>query len=97
MASGESEKICALCQRAVNTVTWHHLVPKDEGGRYSETIAVCQPCHSTIHHLFTNKELKKTFFTIESLQAAERLQTYLQWIRNTGLERITNRNKRRRS
>ena len=96
MYSEESEKICALCQRAVSLVTWHHLVPKEEGGRYSETVPLCQPCHSTIHNLFTNKELKKTFNTIAALQASERLQTYLQWIRNTRLERISNKSKRRR-
>ncbi len=94
MYSDESGKICALCERLVSTVTWHHLVPREEGGRYSETVPLCQPCHATIHTFFTNKELKKTFHTIEALQAAERLQTYLRWIRNTRLERISNKGKK---
>lgn len=96
MRAEDNEKICALCQRKVSTVTWHHLVPKEEGGRYSETVPLCQPCHSTIHNTFTNKELKSQYHSIEILQSAERLQTYLQWIRNTRLERITNKGKRRR-
>ncbi len=95
MQHQEAEKTCALCERMVNNVTWHHLVPKEEGGRYSATVPLCQPCHSTIHNLFTNKELKKTFYTIELLQAADRLQSYLQWIRNNRVERITNKGKRR--
>lgn len=91
-----TEKICALCERKVSKVTLHHLVPKEEGGRYTETVPLCQPCHSTIHNLFSNKELKKTFHTIQALRSSERLHNYLQWIRNTRIEQITNKSKRRR-
>lgn len=92
----EIEKTCMLCERKVTRVTLHHLIPKEEGGRYLATISVCQPCHSTIHHLFTNKELKKIFHTVQALQSAERLQDYLHWIRNTRIEYINNRSKHRR-
>ncbi|MCU0354618.1 MAG: HNH endonuclease [Cytophagales bacterium] len=94
MADQPSEQTCALCQRTVSTVSKHHLVPKEEGGRYSETVPLCQPCHSTIHGTFTNKELKKTYHTIEALRAAEQLQAYLQWISRSKVERIRNRRRR---
>ncbi len=85
---------CALCERQVSRVSLHHLVPKEEGGRYGEKVPLCQPCHSTLHVLFTNKELKKQFHTIELLQKAEKLQTYLNWIRNKKLEKIATRRRK---
>jgi len=96
MSAEQPEKTCALCERAVGSVTWHHLVPKEEGGRYSQTVPLCQPCHSTIHNEFSNKELKKAFNSIAALRSAERLQTYLHWIRNSRVEYIKNKNRRKR-
>jgi hypothetical protein len=43
----------------------HHLVPKSRGGRVTETI--CSSCHDAIHRTFTNKELERTFNTVEAL------------------------------
>jgi hypothetical protein len=93
LKSTAESNTCALCERTVSQVTMHHLVPKEEGGKYSETVPLCQPCHSTLHTLFTNKELRTQFNTIAKLQSAERLQTYLHWIKSKKLERIANRRK----
>ncbi len=86
---------CALCERRVSYVTLHHLVPKEEGGRYGERVPLCQPCHVTLHSLFTNKELKQHFHSIESLRKAERLQNYLTWIRTKNIERISNKGRKK--
>ena len=88
---------CELCNREVDSVTRHHLLPKEEGGRYSETVNLCQPCHSTIHRTFTNRELAREFTSVAALQQAERLQKYLSWIRNkNNITRISNRRGRQR-
>lgn len=72
------------------SVSLHHLVPREKGGRYSETVPLCQPCHSTIHRTYSNRELALHFNTISLLQQAPGLQNYLSWIRKRPIERISN-------
>lgn len=85
------EPQCALCLRRVRQVTRHHLVPREEGGKYGPVADLCQPCHSTVHLLLPNKTLAQQYGTIEALRGAEELQKYLGWIRNNRVERIANR------
>ena len=82
---------CALCERTVQTTSRHHLVPREEGGRHGSVVALCQPCHSSVHRFVSNRELARRYPTVEALRAAEELQTYLRWIRRQRVERITNR------
>ncbi len=96
MAKKEEELICELCGREVNYLTRHHLVPREEGGRYGATAELCQPCHSTLHLTFNNRELATLYNSIPALQQAEGLQKYLKWVRNKSIERIANRRGRRR-
>ncbi len=91
MARIEEKLVCELCNREVSFVTRHHLLPKEEGGRYSDTVNLCQPCHSTVHLKFSNLELAKDFNTITALQNAERLQKYLTWIKTKNIDKIRNR------
>jgi 5-methylcytosine-specific restriction enzyme A len=87
---------CALCEREVLNLSLHHLVPREEGGRFSEKVPLCQPCHTTLHLTFTNRELARHYNTIPALQQAEPLQKYLNWIRTKKIEKISNRRGRRR-
>ncbi|MBR7718975.1 restriction endonuclease [Hymenobacter properus] len=82
---------CGLCERTVQATSRHHLVPREEGGRYGPTVDLCQPCHSSVHRFLTNRELARQYPTVEALRAAEGLQTYLSWIRKQRVECITNR------
>ena len=72
--------ICQICQREIpdDCVEKHHLVPKSRKGR--ESITVCINCGDQIHKLFTNKELEKTYNTLESLIATEKVQKWAAWI-----------------
>lgn len=45
----------------------------------NQTIAICRLCHSTIHRLFTNIELARTYNTLEALLSDERFFKYAQW------------------
>jgi 5-methylcytosine-specific restriction enzyme A len=93
----QPQQQCALCERMVGQLSLHHLVPREEGGRYSETVPLCQPCHSTIHLAYSNRELALHYNTIALLQQAPALQKYLAWIRKRPIERISNdRNQRSR-
>jgi hypothetical protein len=86
---------CGLCERLVQRTTRHHLVPREEGGRYGPTVELCQPCHSSVHRFLSNRALARQYATVEALRAAPELQTYLTWIRKQRLERIANRRARR--
>ncbi len=86
--------ICALCEREVKMLTYHHLVPKQKGGKHTETVPLCQPCHTTLHITFTNAQLATVYNNIPALQQAAALQKYLHWIKNKSLERISNRRKK---
>lgn len=90
-----SETRCGLCEREVQHTSRHHLVPREEGGRHGPTVALCQPCHSTVHLLLDNRELARRYCTIELLQGAEELQKYLHWVRRSKVERIRNRRGKR--
>ncbi|SNC67019.1 hypothetical protein SAMN06265337_1808 [Hymenobacter gelipurpurascens] len=89
-----AETVCELCERQVRHVSRHHLVPREEGGRHGPTVNLCQPCHSTVHLLLTNRELARRYATVEALRTAEEMQKYLHWIRRSRVEHISNRRKR---
>ena len=79
MADRTSERdICPLCDRDVNELTDHHLVPKSRGGRRTEPI--CPDCHRMIHVLYDNKTLAKELSTAAALVAEPRFAKYLAWI-----------------
>ncbi|HEX8330107.1 MAG TPA: HNH endonuclease [Hymenobacter sp.] len=86
---------CGLCEREVQATSRHHLVPREEGGRYGPTVDLCQPCHSSVHRFLSNRDLARRYPSVESLRQADELQTYLHWIRKQRVERISNRRGRR--
>ena len=82
---------CGLCERLVQETSRHHLVPREEGGRYGEVVDLCQPCHSSVHRFLTNRELARQYATVAALRQAEELQGYLGWIKKKKVEKIRNR------
>lgn len=96
MAKKEAQQVCELCGREVLNLSRHHLIPREEGGRYSATAELCQPCHSTLHLTFSNRELALLYNSIPALQQAEPLQKYLKWVRTKRIEKISNRRGKRR-
>jgi hypothetical protein len=50
------------------------------------TVPLCQPCHSQLHALFTEKELERDWNTIEKLNTHPAVQKYVAWVqkRNVG-------------
>lgn len=82
---------CGLCERTVQHTSRHHLVPREEGGRYGDTVNLCQPCHSSVHRFLSNRELARQYSTVAALREAAELREYLAWIRKSRVERIRNR------
>lgn len=71
---------CELCERETQTLTGHHLIPKEKGGRDYHVAYLCKTCHAQIHALFTNLELSYRFYTIEKLKKDERIIRYLSFV-----------------
>lgn len=74
---------CVICDRELgdeNTISKHHLVPKSKGGRHGETILIHNICHQKIHSLFTEKELRDNYQTVEKLRANEEMQKFKKWV-----------------
>ena len=82
-ANSVAEAPCALCGRVVPRalITLHHLLPKEEGGEAEHRLPFCKPCHKQVHAMFSNKQLAASYNSIEKLQAAPELATFLAWIR----------------
>ena len=76
---------CQLCDRAIDDLTEHHLVPRQYTRRRklptSDTVLLCRPCHKHIHTLFDNAILARELNTLAQLQAEPRLQKFVAWVR----------------
>ncbi|WP_038282766.1 hypothetical protein [Pacificimonas flava] len=73
------EDACWLCGRPLGRrVERHHPVPKSRRGR--DTVPVHPICHRTIHAIFTNAELARTFYTPAALAAHPDVSRFLRWI-----------------
>lgn len=76
------EEICPLCQREIAPPSnLHHLLPISKGGAGTTTVLLHVICHNKIHSLFTEKELAKTYNTIEKLLEHKEIQKFVQFVR----------------
>jgi hypothetical protein len=85
---------CGLCGRITKRgTTEHHLIPRTchrnkwfkknfTKEEMQTTIAVCKDCHRAIHDLAPNeKELGRTYNTVEKLRQHPQLSKFLEWVR----------------
>lgn len=81
IGGNESGEVCPICEHryAKARMSRHHLVPKSRGGR--DTVLLCRNCHRQIHAVYTEKELEAEFTTVAGLVAAERMQSWVRWVR----------------
>lgn len=78
-----NKKICPLCKRRLGleeNSSKHHLIPISKGGKHTPTILLHHICHQKIHSVFTEKELKRYYYTIERLIEHDELQKFIKWI-----------------
>lgn len=79
--------ICPLCSRDVPSLQEHHLKTRRKDKQ--ETEGVCGDCHSQIHALFSNTDLRNEQLgldTIEGLLENERMQKAIRWIQKQPVE-----------
>ncbi|WP_341733028.1 HNH endonuclease [Microcoleus sp. EPA2] len=74
---------CELCDREMEALTAHHLIPKQNTKRKnadpSPTIDICSACHRQIHSLFDNKHLAQELNSLEKLKNDPQLQRFISW------------------
>jgi hypothetical protein len=81
MESESSESTCPLCGRPLaEPFNRHHLIPLSKGGKATPTVMMHKICHSKIHAMYTETELKRYYHTIERLQEGEEMQKFLKWL-----------------
>jgi hypothetical protein len=77
--------ICELCDRQMEFLTVHHLIPrqmaKRRGDSMGATIDICGACHKQIHTLFTNRELAQEFNSATKLKHHPGMAKFLHWVR----------------
>jgi hypothetical protein len=76
---------CELCQREVERLTVHHLIPrqrvKQKKADPGPTVNICSPCHKQIHILFDNKRLARELNSLETLANEPQMQKFLSWVK----------------
>lgn len=77
-----TKKICELCGKESKTLSEHHLIPKQWGGKNSPVVLLCINCHNQLHALFTNRELSYKFNSIDKIKEQERIKPYLNFIKD---------------
>jgi hypothetical protein len=88
---------CSICGRILPKKVYrekHHLTPKCKHGK--EYTYVCIDCGDQIHVIFTEKELKNEFNTIEALKSDPRMQEWIRWIRKKSYFGVCMRRKKRK-
>ena len=75
---------CELCDRKMNNLTVHHLIPRQYTKRkklaISATIDICSACHRQVHVLFDNKRLAKELNTAEALRKEPKMRKFITWV-----------------
>lgn len=73
--------ICQLCERDVDVLTEHHLIPRVKGGLKGDRIDICVQCSRQIHCMYDNKKLAKKLNTFEKLKKDRKIKNYIEWVR----------------
>ena len=44
------------------------------------TIGLCPPCHNMVHAVLTEKELERSYYTIDLLMSHDAIATFVKWV-----------------
>jgi hypothetical protein len=72
---------CELCERPVDRLTVHHLIPQQKGGQDGPRAEVCPACHRQIHVLYDNARLARELNCLERLKDEPDMRRFLSWVR----------------
>ena len=90
---------CELCEREVNALTVHHLIPRQKTKRKNEapgpTVNICSACHRQIHTLYSNSHLAQGLNSLEKLKNDPQLSKFLSWVKKQDPNKRVKVNSRR--
>ena len=76
---------CELCEREVERLTVHHLIPRQKTKRKNaepgSTAKICSACHRQIHNLFDNTRLAQELNCLERLKDEPQMAKFLCWVK----------------
>ncbi|MDF2439804.1 MAG: hypothetical protein JWN98_788 [Abditibacteriota bacterium] len=74
---------CELCERVVDRLTVHHLVPRSQSKKKQvlPTARLCLACHRQLHVLFSNRHLARSMFSLDEIKQETSMQKFLAWVR----------------
>ena len=84
---------CELCERE-NELTFHHLIPKSQHKNkwfkkmftreeMNTGVDLCkEDCHNEIHRIINEKEMGRSFNTIQKLLRHPKVKKYIKYIKN---------------
>ncbi len=71
---------CELCEREVEPLTVHHLIPRQKKGHHGPKINICSACHKQIHTLYDNTRLAQELNSLEKLKKEPQMHKFLSWV-----------------
>lgn len=91
--------VCNLCSREEISLTFHHLIPRTlhskkwykktySSDNLSSGIDLCADCHEAIHDFITEKDLGKSFNTLELLNEHPKVMKFVGWVQKQKKARI---------
>jgi hypothetical protein len=81
------ETKCPLCSRPLaDPISRHNLIPLSQGGSGEGSLAMHKVCHNKVHSLFNEKELARTYNTLEKILAQEDVQKFVAWVKKKPLD-----------
>lgn len=94
---------CPICNREMNdeTSNVHHLIPQLKGGRKGPTVRLHVVCHSKIHSIWSEGELRDNYDTVDKIMSDDRMVTFSKWVSKKdndfiGSNKLSNNHKRKR-
>lgn len=74
--------LCPVCNRPMHkeNSNSHHLIPQLKGGKNGEKVRLHVICHSKIHSLWSESELRDVYNNIETIMSDERMQKFAKFV-----------------
>lgn len=75
---------CSICSRITpeEFQEKHHLFPRKsrKSKKKNDIIILCCSCADILHQLFTNKELRQQYNSIENILSNDKIQKWIKWV-----------------
>ena len=73
---------CPICEREMSpkNSNLHHLIPRLKGGKVDDCIRLHVICHSKLHSLWSEGELRDYYNTVERILTDDQMIAFVKWV-----------------